>query len=238
MSEFNYYNIFETKGIEYIITIVFFILLIPFWIFLNRKSRAVVPVSEMAVKLDPAYLTAPKGLFYGKNQTWTFLERTGMAKVGLTDLLVQLTGNVNIRLLKNPGDFVKKGELFSQIEKDGKTLQLFSPITGRVANCNEQLEKEPILLNNDPYGLGWLFEVEPENWLAETQTYYMADKAVAWLKSEWIRFKDLVISSAQINVEGSTQMVMQDGGELVNHTLSDMPEEMWKNFQNDFLNRT
>lgn len=238
MSEFSYHNIFETKGIEYIITIFFFLFLIPFWMLLNRKSTKVQPVVEMAVKFNPSFSNAPMGLFYGKNHTWTFLERTGMAKIGLDELLIHLTGNVNIRLLKKSGDLLKKGDLFSEIEKDGKTLQIFSPITGRVMSLNHQLESQPMLLKNDPYGMGWLFEIEPENWLAETQTYYMADKATYWLKNEWSRIKDFVILSDQNQNTETAQLVMQDGGELVNNTLSEMPDEIWKNFQSEFLNRT
>lgn len=236
MSEFTYHNIFETKGIEYILTIVFFLLLIPFWMLLNRKQKAVEIISAMQGVLDPAFLLAPKGLFYGKNHTWAFLERTGKAKVGINDFIVHLTGKVNIKLLKNAGDDLKKGDLFAEIEKDGKILRIFSPVSGKVMNANTELQNNPLILNNDPYGQGWLFEVEPNNWMAETQSYYMAEKAVDWLKAEFSRFKDFVIQSVNANSFENSQLVLQDGGELMDQTLKNMPTDVWENFQNEFLN--
>ncbi|MBN2806800.1 MAG: hypothetical protein JXR22_09085, partial [Prolixibacteraceae bacterium] len=215
MSEFNYYNLFETKGIEYLITIFFFLLLIPFWVLFTRKPRvAPVTVADLVTRMSPAFQQIPRGLLYGKNHLWAFLERNGLARVGINDLLLQMTGAVSVRLLKNSGDRIQKGELFSEIEKNGKVLQLFSPVTGKITLKNEAIESTPGLLMQDPYGNGWLFELEPENWLAETQSFYMADQAVQWLKNEWTRFKDFIIVSSQQNAEGTLQPVLQDGGEL------------------------
>ena len=238
MSEFTYHNLFETKGIEYIITIVFFLLLIPFWMFLTRKEKAASPVIAMKGILSPAFLTVPKGLFYGRNHTWAFLEKSGLAKVGLDDFLAHLTGNVNVRLLKNNGEEVKKGELFAELESNGKLLKILSPITGVVQKRNQKLQVESGLLNNDPYGQGWLFEIEPYDWKAETSGYYLAEKAGEWLKNELLRFKDFVIQTLSAQQMDNSQLVLQDGGELMDQTLKNLPAVAWENFQDEFLQIT
>ena len=235
MNEFTYHNLFETKGIEYIITIVFFLLLIPFWMLLNRKEKVTSPVTVLKGILSPAFLTVPKGLFYGRNHTWAFLEKSGIAKVGLDDLMAHLTGQVNVFLLKHIGEEVKKGELFAELELDGKILKILSPISGVVKRSNQKLRVEPELYNSDPYGQGWLFEIEPSNWRHETSSYFLAEKATEWLKNEFVRFKDFVAQTLSAQTMDSPQLVMQDGGELVDQTLKNLPKEAWQNFQDEFL---
>ncbi len=83
MDAFSYQNIFETKGIEYLVVIAFLILLVPFWILLNRRIK-----SRGMVRKEPGVLTAstlkiPRGMFFSRNHTWAFLEMSGNAKVGL-----------------------------------------------------------------------------------------------------------------------------------------------------------
>ncbi|MFA9389741.1 MAG: glycine cleavage system protein H [Prolixibacteraceae bacterium] len=236
MSDFTYHNIFETKGIEYIITIVFFLMLIPFWRLLNRKEKVVQTVNQMQGLLKPALLSAPKGLFYSRNHTWAFLERTGMARIGLDDLLVQLTGRVKVKWMRQEGDDIKKGEIFALIEKEDKMLRIVSPVSGKVVKTNGLLLESPGLLFDDPYGAGWLYELEPSNWRAETQNAFMAGHALNWLNTELIRFKDFIIQTTNASALEDRQIVFQDGGELMNQTLTDFPREVWESFENEFLN--
>ena len=122
MDGFSYNNIFDTKGIEYIIIISFLILIIPFWIFINRKSGITSKIQKAFGILSSGILRIPLGLFYSKYHTWAHLEKSGNASVGLDDLLLHLTGEVNLRNLKTPGNFVKKGEILASIDQNGKLL--------------------------------------------------------------------------------------------------------------------
>lgn len=235
MHEFSYYNLFETKGIEYIITIFFFLLLIPFWMLFTRKPKAAAVVAETVSRMHPAFLQVPRGLLYGRNHLWAFLERNGMARVGMNELLLRMTGADKVNLLKTIGDHVQKGELFSTIEKDGKVLHLYAPISGIITGINNAMEQSFTMVQADPYGNGWLFEMEPENWQAETQSFFMADQAVQWLKNEWTRFKDFIILSTQDQNSVSLQPILQDGGEIQTDALANLPDEVWTKFEKDFL---
>ena len=93
MNDFNYYNIFETKGIEYVLTIVFFAILIPFWLVLNRQLKIKEAITSLGV-LTANILRVPKGLFFSRNHTWAHLEKSGLAKIGIDDLLQHLTGEI------------------------------------------------------------------------------------------------------------------------------------------------
>jgi glycine cleavage system H protein len=238
MEGFSYNNIFETKGIEYLAILAFFALLIPFWIMLNRKVSVSRQIRKTIGALTASAIKIPLGLFFSENHTWAYLERSGIAKVGLDDLLLHLTGKVTFKTVKAEGEEIKKGELLAEIDNKGKILKIYSPISGEIVNKNPILKDSPELLNEDPYIKGWMYQIRPENWVAETSSYYMADDAKGWIEKEIQMFKDFLSISMGKLTPATSQMVLQDGGELSDHTLSELPEEIWQDFQEDFLDQT
>lgn len=237
MDGFSYSNIFETKGIEYLAIIAFFAILIPFWMLLNKQVK-VKQIQKALGVLTASILRIPKGLFFSKNHTWTHLEESGTAKVGLDDLLLHLTGEVKFNNLKNSGEQVKKGDIIAEIEHKGKKLSLLSPISGEIVKANSLLNGSPEIVNEDPYSEGWIYKIKPSNWVAETNAYYMGDEAINWSKLELVRFKDFLASSMEKHTAEPLLLTLQDGGELCDNTLSELPDEVWKDFQKDFLNQS
>jgi glycine cleavage system H protein len=235
MEGFTYNNIFDTKGIEYLVIIGFLVLLIPFWVLLNKKANVISHAKKMLGVLSAGILKIPQGLFYSRNHSWTYLEKSGTAKVGLDDLVLHLMGDVKMQYLKNPDDPVRKGELLAEIDQNGKRLRVFSPISGKVVAPNELLTENPALLGEDPYGRGWIYEIRPSNWVAETNSYYFADQATDWLKKELERFKDFVAVKTHEYSPQTAHVTLQDGGELADHLLTELPNEIWQDFQKDFL---
>jgi glycine cleavage system H protein len=236
MEGFVYSNIFDTKGIEYIAILVFFALLIPFWLLLNKQVTMTKQIKKVLGILSINVLKIPQGLFYHKNHTWTHLERSGAATVGLDDLLLHLTGKVNFNHLKNPGEVIHKGDLLTEIDQNGKLLRIYSPISGKISITNPKHSKRPGLLNDDPCGDGWIYKIKPTNWIAETKSCYLAEEATNWSKNELERFKDFITSSLDKNATDPSFTILQDGGELCDHVLSELPNEIWQDFQKEFLN--
>ena len=238
MDGFSYSNIFETKGIEYIAVIVFFAILVPFWIILNRKVKASRQIQKTLGALTANVLNVPQGLFFSKNHTWTHLEISGMAKVGLDDLLLHITGDVKFNNLKKPGDWVKKGDAIASIDRNGKQLTVLSPISGEIINTNSKLNEDPMAVSQDPYGQGWVYKIKPTNWIAETNAYYLAEDASRWAAQELLRFKDfLAITSKKYSTEPAL-ITLQDGGEICDNPMAELPNQYWQDFQKDFLNQT
>lgn len=233
MEEFTYTNIFETKGVEYLIIIGFLLIIIPFWILLNKpmKIRKVLGIlSENLIKI-------PQGLFFSKNYTWTHLEKSGIAKVGLNDLLMHITGGVKLINLKKPGEKVHKGDLIIEIQQDEKKLKIATPISGEIQSINTLHNENTDAIIEDPYGNGWICAIKPEKWVAETKSYYLAESATDWSKKELYRFKDFVAMSMKKLSPETNMLVLQEGGELMDNPLSGMPNEVWKDFQTDFLDQ-
>jgi glycine cleavage system H protein len=235
MDGFTYTNMFETKGIEYLAIIAFLILLIPFWVILNKRAQIAKQIRKTLGTLSANILRIPQGLYYSRNHTWTHLDRSGNARVGLDDLLVHLTGEMNFRSLKNPGETVSKGEFLAEFEQQGKQLRVYSPVSGKVMDVNQLLAEDPAVLNEDPYGKGWLYQIKPTDWKAETASLYLAGETTDWFKMELERFKDFLAGSLNYRSRGSSMVFLQDGGELIDHSLSTLPGELWQDFQKEFL---
>lgn len=236
MDGFSYNNIFETKGIEYLIIIAFLILIIPFWIIINKHSGVKVHIKKALGVLTAGVLRVPGGIFYNSNHTWAYLQKTGNALVGIDDFLLHVTGEVRIRNLRDRGNFIQKGELMAEVIQNGKTLKITSPLSGEIIDQNSLLTENPGILNEDPYGNGWVYRIKPADWKKETSAYFMADEAVDWSKKEMFRFKDFLAHSVKKYNPETTMLILQDGGELYDNPLSELPDEVWQDFQKSFLN--
>lgn len=235
METFHYYNIFETKGIEYLITVVFFLSLIPFWIILNNRDKIAKGIKKALGVLSVSKLRIPQGIFYSPGHTWTYLRRNGTARVGVDDLLLSITGPFALNAVAESGTAVSKGEVIARIVQQDKELAIKSPVSGILRSANQSIFEHPEVLMDDPYGTGWMFEIKPSAWKEDTAAYYLADEAVRWTGEELVRFKDFLAGSLQRHDETPSLLALQDGGELREHLLADLPKEVWMDFEHEFL---
>lgn len=238
MEGFSRIDIFDTKGVEYLFVIGYLVLLIIFWKLSTKQVKLGEKIQQAIGVLTASVLRIPQGLFYSKNHTWTHLEESGAARVGMDDLLQHITGEVKLDQLRTPGEIIRKGELLTEIHQEGKHLRIFSPISGTILDANTDLSESPELLNQDPYNEGWFYRIKPSDWKSETGSYYFAEEAVNWSVKELERFKDFLAVSMKKVAPEPSMVALQDGGELRDNTLSLMPNEVWEEFQKDFLDQT
>ena len=103
-------------------------------------------------------MNIPANLKYSKTDEW-FDPSTG--KVGLTDYAQsQLSDIVFIEILVNKGDSLQAGKQVASVESVKAAADSYSPVTGKVAEVNENLSGNPEILNKDPYGEGWMAQVD------------------------------------------------------------------------------
>lgn len=101
----------------------------------------------------------PKELRYTKDHEWVRLE-DGKARVGITDHAQKSLGDIVFVELPPVGRIVKKGERVASVESVKAVGEVFAPLSGKVVEVNPAVTASPDLINNDPYGQGWLFLLE------------------------------------------------------------------------------
>ena len=235
METYTYSNLFDTKGIEYIIIIFFLLLLIPFWIIVNRKDSIVKQIQQTVGALTASILRIPQGLFYSQNHTWLYLEKEGQVKIGIDDFLFRVLGDIKVRSLKLPGTKVRKGDDVAIIEQNGKQLILHSPVSGEIMEVGPAIVENGGILPSDPYDIGWLFSIKPVNWKRETPGLYLAEEATRWITNELQRMKDFLSVALAKRAGTSPVVVFQEGGEMQMNPMSGLDPEIWDEFQHEFL---
>lgn len=207
-------------------------------IFLHKKRQ----LSGRSGKHAPAYFSKgtvnlPKGLYYDKTHTWAFMENDGMVRIGIDDFLQHVTGPITRIEMRKPGEKVRKGDMILTIIQKGKRLIVFAPLSGIIKENNNLLESRYSLINTSPYAEGWVYRIEPSNWLREIQLMEMAEKYQAWLSGEFARLKDFLSGSLKVNRMEYEAIVLQDGGMLKDGVLEDFGPEVWEDFQANFLDK-
>ena len=236
MDGYSYIDIFETKGIEYLVIIAFLLLLIPFSILIDKKLRFRMEVLKSFSILSKNVLNIPQGLFYSKHHTWAHLEKTGLAKVGLDHLMTGFAGEMRINPLRYSNEMIRKGDVMAEIGLNGKRLRVHSPISGQIIKSNPVLETDLLADSHSSSNHTWIYEIKPLNWKDETSSYYLAEEASAWFKAELERLKDFLAVKASQHALQPSMVVLQDGGELRENMLNELPAEAWQDFQQEFLN--
>jgi glycine cleavage system H protein len=100
----------------------------------------------------------PTELKYTRSHEWLKTE-DGLSVIGLTQFAVDALGDIVFIGLPEAGDEVKAGVSFADVESVKAVSDVFSPVSGKVAEVNEELLDSPEKLNEDPYG-AWLIKVE------------------------------------------------------------------------------
>lgn len=104
-------------------------------------------------------MNVPEQLRYSADHEW--LSRDGARiRIGITDYAQDALGDVVFVQLPNIGDTVSAGQTFGEVESTKSVSDIYAPVTGTVVAVNDALADSPQLLNEDPYGEGWICEIE------------------------------------------------------------------------------
>jgi len=101
----------------------------------------------------------PEGLRYTRQHEWVLIDGES-ARIGITDLAQDALGNIVHVQLPALGQAVRSGASVVEVESSKSVSDIYSPVSGSVVLVNESLATEPGLVNSDPYGSGWLYEVQ------------------------------------------------------------------------------
>jgi len=104
----------------------------------------------------------PEDLKYTKEHEWARLEGSAV-RVGITHYAQDALGDIVYVDLPSPGTEVAAGQPFGEVESTKSVSDIYSPVSGSISERNARLEEAPDLVNQDPYGEGWMVLIEPGN---------------------------------------------------------------------------
>ncbi len=122
----------------------------------------------------------PKELSYTKSHEWVRFLDEATALIGLTDFAQDALGDLVFVNLPEAGDALTAGETFADVESVKAVSDVYSPVSGTVAEVNEALADSPEEINNDPYG-AWLIKAEG---ITEREAFLTAEAYEAFCAEE------------------------------------------------------
>jgi glycine cleavage system H protein len=127
-------------------------------------------------------MTFPSDLRYTNDHEWLRAQGSNW-RVGITQFAVDQLGDITLVDLPKVGDAVKKGEKFGVIESVKSVSDLYAPVSGKVTAVNDGLQRMPEDINNEPYGKGWMIEIEAAD-KAEVEQLMSADAYAAHVAAQ------------------------------------------------------
>lgn len=127
----------------------------------------------------------PDDLYYNKDHSWARPEDGGKKiRVGLSDYGQYLAEKLLFVRVRRARSTIRQDSSFASIETGKWVGPLKSPASGRIVEVNGALRRKPSLINDDPYGEGWIVVVEPSNWEADEKKLFQVDAYAAFVKEE------------------------------------------------------
>jgi len=108
-------------------------------------------------------LEYPEDLRYTAEHEWVRAGDGGVVRVGITSFAQDALGDVVYVSLPTVGDTVAAGDACGEVESTKSVSDLYSPLAGEVTGVNEALDATPELVNTDPYGEGWMYELKVDD---------------------------------------------------------------------------
>jgi glycine cleavage system H lipoate-binding protein len=201
----------------------------------GQKQIAKQPVlqtsaRETAPRLVPAIVAGfrvPENVRYHAGHTWAVSESRDLVRVGMDDFATKLAGKIDNITLPQRGHWVRQGQKTFTIFRDGKSVEMVSPIEGTVTDINDAVLKNPELARKDPYGDGWLMTVQAPDSKLNFRNLLGGSLARLWTEESALRLRS--------RMPMAVGALAQDGGVAVDDLTAHMPEEDWATLTREFF---
>jgi glycine cleavage system H protein len=185
---------------------------------------------EAAPRMVPSIVSGFKVLEnvrYHPGHTWALSESRELVRVGLDDFASKLVGKIDSVALPQCGRWVRQGQNILTIFRDGKSVDMVSPIEGVVTAINQAVMKDPELGRKDPYGEGWLLTVQAPDAKINFRNLIGGTLARLWTEASALQLRNRMPALAGA--------LAQDGGEAVDDLTANMPGEDWATVTKEFF---
>jgi glycine cleavage system H protein len=177
-------------------------------------------------------LRLPEGIFFAQSHTWLSLFPSGKIRLGVDDFVSGLLENPQIRLLREAGEQVEKGDPLLVLRLGEHHLTVRSPLSGRIEAVNRSLESRPELMRHALFSDGWAYAMQPAR-SEELMHLMLGSASRSWMASELARLRDLFAGACRGSVPVPT--TLQDGGMPAPGALRLLRGSDWQRFEELFL---
>jgi glycine cleavage system H lipoate-binding protein len=223
-----YVDIFATKGMEYVLILGFIVVLAFFWKFLNRAEGTACPDAAGG---DPGqrsfrHCNLPQNLHYHQGHSWVEQQGPNTVRIGVDDFAQKLIGPMDHIDLPRVGAYLEQGEKGWRMRSNSIAINILSPVAGEVVAVNEKALHDPQLVNQDPYGDGWLLNVRVSKMKSSLTNLLSGKLAAAWMK-ENIEVLNLKMSE---NAAPAAQNDQMPGNETAEEPPRDRGDALAREF--------
>ena len=197
---------------------------------LARQSDAQPARRPSVSQVVPAFVAGfevPENVRYHAGHTWALAESRELVRVGMDDFASKLIGKIESITLPQRGRWVRQGQKLWTIFRDGKSVDMVSPIEGTITDVNEAVAKNPELARKDPYGEGWLVTVQAPDSKLNFRNLLSGTLARLWTEDSALRLRSRMPALAGA--------VAQDGGVAIDDLTAHMPDEDWAKITKEFF---
>jgi glycine cleavage system H lipoate-binding protein len=184
-------------------------------------------VRSQVVPAVVAGFQVPENLRYHPGHTWALGESRKFVRVGMDDFASKLIGRIESVRLPERGRWVRQGQKICTLFRDGKSVDMVSPIEGPVTDVNEAVARNPELARKEPYGEGWLVTAEAPDSKINFRNLLGGTLARLWTESAAVQLRNRVPAFAG--------RLAQDGGVAVDDLSAHMPDEDWATLTKEFF---
>jgi glycine cleavage system H protein len=192
-----------------------------------EAEKAGVQVAHRMLPTIVAGFELPENRRYHQGHTWALQESPTLVRVGIDDFGVRLAGKIDGVTLPKRGQWLRQGQKFATLHRDGQSVDLISPVEGEVTNVNEALATNARLSNEDPYGEGWFVSVIAPDLQVSFRNLLNGSLARKWMEE--------AASQLRTRVPALAGAVAQDGGLAMHDLTAQLPTETWGQITKEFF---
>jgi glycine cleavage system H lipoate-binding protein len=216
-------TMYSAKMLEYGIAVLFLLVFIPFWRYVQGPAKAPAPATAAhrvpAPRLAEWFL-APADRLFHRGHAWLKGGDDGLVTVGLDDFAAKLVGPLSRVSLPAVGSPVGQGEHgWRLMADDGRSVDMLSPVDGTVVAVNPAVAATPALAERDPYGEGWLLKVRPSRLRANRINLLAGPALQRWMEE--------AAAGLRGRLAPGLGALAQDGGAPVSGMARAIDAEAW-----------
>lgn len=201
--------------------------LFAFWQSKNREEVKGMSSIQAPQIVDVYGFQVPTNYYMHQGHAWAVLEGSGKVRVGLDDFSQKILGTADEVRFPALGMAYYQDHICLALVKKGQKASFLAPVDGVITAINPKVRQNPRLIHDDPYGEGWVLEVDPINLQYNLDKLITGEGSTAWIAEESHRLLNLMETKA-----GAT---LPDGGAIVDDVYGHYPKLGWRPLVQEFF---